>query len=318
MAYFPHMKVTDLIEAHASRVSPPATWQDSDDLLPPKFVRDTETGVVMHHCLRDLCIQLRKAFRGIKFYVGRDCRGQWHNNTHIVNELWACFDGDLYAPFRIGYKVYGREDENTFSIKARTVKNERYSTNSEGYCMVRTTDLSKAVRNAKKYMRPYSSLEVAGMSADAYVSHARSQVREAYHAYNDVKHRMFKDMSKLVAELRALLNNGHEFQDPTFGADAAEFVVAYDAKDVVDTVQVNAHFVTVSTLCGEQKFEVLTVPYVDRQVPNIRSSEKHEYDASTLPEDIAHKLAALSIVTDGTYVQGLGLRISETTYWVDA
>jgi len=35
-----------------------------------------------------------------------------------------------------------------------------------------------------------------------------------------------------------------------------------------------------------------------------------------LPDDLAHKLASLSMLNDEAYVEGLGMRVSASTYWV--
>ena len=78
--------------------------------------------------------------------------------------------------------------------------------------------------------------------------------------------------------------------------------------------QVNMNFVRVYQRLGDQSFDVVPVDEVNNWGCEVRQ-EVTRY-TEDLPEDIAGRIAALSLMADKSYVEGVGYRVNESMFYV--
>ena len=79
------------------------------------------------------------------------------------NRFAAVMDGQ---PFVLGYVMYGdfsvnKDKGNKYTIRSTRINNEKYSPSRDQHNMVMPGDIKGAVKQAKKYIRPHSTLELA-------------------------------------------------------------------------------------------------------------------------------------------------------------
>ena len=164
-----------------------------------------------------------------------------------VRGLGFCYrnSNSLYVyrqdcPYVLGWIGYGSfRDSNLdqeWAVHARTVVNGKYSKHGDNYHIKLTGKLDVALRNAKKYIRPYSPAELAAVTLD----NARHQVDEGVSKLYNEGRNLHSDLmtgstyysgtatSRLFIELRHLLTTNHTFVDPAFGTELQKFLEALD------------------------------------------------------------------------------------------
>ena len=74
---------------------------------------------------------------------------------------WVYFEDDHIALGLVGYGDFRTKGDGTmlYTVKAPSIRNGKYSDYSSQYNMVMSADRSKAVKNARKYLRRISPVE---------------------------------------------------------------------------------------------------------------------------------------------------------------
>lgn len=319
---FKHMPINKLLRDHQRHVEylqgNIETTDDEQRRLRERTLREIE-GVPIHRGLANLCDEVSKLSRGVRFAVERNGKVQWVSGLQVISEIWAYFPGDTYAFMRLGYADYSIRDggSNKFAVYSRNIKNDKFGDEREQYFMAMSDTLERAVKNVKKYMRRYATNEVAAMSLDTFQSKlgnaawaASSQYSEAYAAVT--KHGSFHN------ELRSLVMSGYQFNDPAFGATVKEMLTKLDEQMAKNYEQHHGYYVQVREYMGEQVFDVIAVLDVKKatgaKVGSHRTYKPEELD--TVDENLSARLAALSMLDDGAFVEGLGHKVNPTSYWV--
>jgi hypothetical protein len=263
------------------------------------------------------CEALRKELRGIKFGYSRSgAKTVWKGSNVVLQTLWAYYPGDEYALGLVGYAdfaVSGTGDDK-FAVYARGIKNEKFGEDHDQYYMAMSVDVTKAVKNAKKYLRRYGTPEVAMMSLSDFQHKLSSAMWTASSEHRSAKESFVNNLS-FEMELEAIINSGYQFNNPVLGDVARDLIAKY--KESVER-QNQAHhgwYVLVRDFAGGQMFDVAEV--LDMKRATVRNlGEIKAYTPEELPEDIGHKIAALSMLEGEAFVEGLGMRVSPTSYWV--
>ena len=124
---------------------------------------------------------------------------------------------------------------------------------------------------------------------------------------------MTGERGTLLNELRHLLNTGHEFVDARYSAQLHTMFESMKEFAACNG-QVNMNFVRVYQRLGDQSFDVVPVDEVNNWGCEVRQ-EVTRY-TEDLPEDIAGRIAALSLMADKSYVEGVGYRVNESMFYV--
>ena len=319
---FKHMTVAKLQRDHQRQLEymqgQIETTDDEQRRLRERTLREIE-GVPIHRGLANLCDEVSKLARGVRFAVERNGKSQWVSGLQVISEIWAYYPGDTYAFMRLGYADYSIRDggSNKFAVYSRNIKNDKFNEDREQYNMAMAETLPRAVMNVKKFMRRYAVHEVAVMSLDTFQSKlgnaawsASSQYSEAYAAVT--KHGSFHN------ELRSLVMSGYQFNDPAFGAAVKDMLTKLDEQMAKNYEQYHGYYVQVREYMGEQVFDVIAVLDVKKatgaKVGSHRTYKAEELD--TVDENLSARLAALSMLDDGAFVEGLGHKVNPTSYWV--
>lgn len=290
-------------------------------------------GVMIKRELADYMAEVEKAFRGVKFYTSRELGGGWgsmENDTErwsvwIPNRVYVAYPNDEYCMGTIGFGEFqSSTSNNVYMVGARTIKNEKYAYHNDNYHYALTADIKRSVKNAKTYLRPYTSKDFLSMSAKSAATKFYDPVAQkrnaAYIAKNDI------DEMRLYAELQRLQRSGFVFGDPKLQEHIAKWVDADDIATKEESRKTPACYVHIRTGHANAAPEEQVIDYLE--VPDMREVYvRHRgIDESVTPTtmkitdlhpDLLGRLSVLSLLKDGESVDGVGMRVNESVYWVD-
>lgn len=260
--------------------------------------------------LADFCYDLRRNLRGCMTTI-RDRRS-----------VWVYMPDDVFAMGWVGYGEFrdrAKTDVDAFVVCSNHIANEKYSSHSTQYHMKMTVNRDVAMRNAKKFLRRPTPVEVAEYFKKSMKGGASSVEGEARHAFNEVKRDLFDTnyrtvLPPIAAELKILLDSGYEFVDKTIGDNIRKLFEK--AEEFQDKAQkINAYCVVLQERLGRTIFEVVTVDDVANYTCTIHE-DVQRYHEEQVPEDIAGKLAVLSMCEVDQYVPDVGVRANEKVFYV--
>lgn len=319
---FSHIPVAKVVKDHQRQMEFFANNIETTDNMREArraaVMRDVD-GVPVSRALSMLCEEVRRMARGVKFAVERNGKSQWRDGEQVISEIWAYFPEDQYAFMRLGFADYSVQSGTTskFAVYSRNIKNEKFKEDREQHHMAMADTLERAVKNAKKFMRRYGVHEVAQMSLNNFQAKLGSAAWTASSEYNDA-YRAVVGHGSFHNEMRSLVNSGYQFNDIAFGAAVKDMLTKLDEQMAKQYEQHHGYYVQVREYMGEQVFDVITVLDVKKatasKVGAHRTYKAEELD--TVDENLSARLAALSMLDNDAFVEGLGHKVSPTSYWV--
>ena len=295
-----------------TRVANSVETVNADD--PPVHKVD---GIPVIREVEQFCAEIRKVNRHVKFGVANRMKYNFHGTVNRMQELYAYMDGHAYAMMKIGYGDYSTKGngDSKFMVYARMIKNEKFRDDSDQYHMATAEGIDRAMKNVKKYMRPYSPIECAGMSFESVRSKFSSVVQgvssELYNAKNDIL-----GSSHLRMELFHMLDVGYEFLTEEFREKIVMWRTKYQEEQEARGRALHAYYVNVRIHREEMVCDVIEVLDANKRSRLDAHMPVTTYKMEELPEGVAGNLAALSMVEDNHYVDGVGLRVDSATFWV--
>ena len=267
--------------------------------------------------LMQFCAEIRKVNRHVKFGVSRKVKHSWGNGSNKMQELYAYMDGHAYAMMKVGYADYSTKGngESKYMVYARMIKNEKFRDDSDQYHMATAEGIDRAIKNVKKYMRPYSPVECATMSFEAVRSKFSLILSSASTEVVSARHKVFES-AHLRNELFHMLDIGYEFLAEDFKNIIVDWREAYREDQVTRGRALHAYYVNVRIHREEMVCDVIEVLDANKRSRLDAHMPVVTYKMEDLPEGVAGNLAALSMVDDGHYVDGVGMRVDSATFWV--
>ena len=277
--------------------------------------------------LASLCEEIRAVNPRIKFGINNNCAfmrvrigADTMFTTHVtaMHEVWAYLPEQPYALMRLGYKDYTTTATSSgdmhYGVYSRLIQNRKYNARHEQHCMLMSNDLARAVKNAKSVMRPYAPQEVVQVQLHKFINGVQDETSgvntEVMVALTNVRQH-----AGLIRELVHLCQNNYQFLSNEL-SDLIETYIRAKLQQEEHLSKVrHAWFVTVLTRQDKQHFDVIEMFDVHKMRPTMHDPKT--YTAETLPEEIAGKMAVLSMIDVGTRVSDVGMRATETTFYVE-
>lgn len=318
---FDHKLVSKLLAAHEHGVqfytNNIRTTDPEREAARARYLREVE-GLPVARQLADLCDEVRKVARGVRFAIDRNPKAQWQNGLQVTSEIWAYFPGDEYATMRLGYADYSVSTGDTrYAIYSRNIRNQKFNEGREQYYMVMSDKLPRIVAAVKSNLRRYTVQEVASMRIEDFGMKVRSPAWTASSECADAKRNVI-DSDSFFPELRAMVERGYEFNDPAFGTAVRAYVAKMEEAVAKNNEQHHGYYVQVRDHMGEQVFDVIVI--LDVKKATSKHVQPHKTlsadELATLDEELPSRLATLSMLDKGAFVEGLGLKASDTAYWV--
>tara|TARA_R110002124_G_scaffold123353_1_gene282155 strand:- start:184 stop:915 length:732 start_codon:yes stop_codon:yes gene_type:complete len=225
----------------------------------------------------------------------------------------------------IGYGDYqtSKSGDPKYVVYARDVANMKYSDYTDQYYMRMAVNIDTAVKHAKRFMRKYTTDEIATVFAGDIKRAVRQVKGEADDAYETaradvgIKNSSYSSDAdkRLMSELFNMIHAGHKFVDAeldtnirTLMAKKKESDRFGDADIPVDFLRTYEHYdgMRVDTTRLKDIMSYKTEPMYDH---------KHTYLAQDLPEELAGKVAVMSMCENGHFVEGVGYKVNDAMFY---
>ena len=261
------------------------------------------------------------AFKGVQI---NDENGVYQTTKQIrlCDEFFVYMDEFPFDIGRINYSDNGvKSGDLTYGVYSRKIENDKYAHHRDQHNMIMTSDVTKAVKNARKHLVPYTTRELA----QAFYEPLHNKISQVF---DKVKGSMYDGAREIVNNRMAILQEvaflkkqGVEFTTPEFRdlAGKVEQLIADYAEQ--DKRSVSAFFVRFKQV-GDETYadlqEVLNVREVRWDVKmNTTGTQALTYHVNELPQDIAGQIAVLNILENDGYVSNVGMKIDDATFWVE-
>lgn len=192
-----------------------------------------------------------------------------------------------------------------YKVYSRLIQNDRYSTYNDDYHTKSTTDVRKLAKILKECVKPFTAMEITSRTAEF--------AREAFGKW--------KDDPKLEY-VNALRNMYADDYMEIFNKLLAQGIAPVTPKH--EAIYQNA--IPAYNECQERKnkfserIHVFINPDSTVQITKMMAEkETHLYDSfDSVPENIRQQVAMLQISEEKQYVGNVGVKMSNTEFWVDA
>ena len=271
--------------------------------------------------LQEFMAEIRKSFRGVLFTP--DAGDKRRVYVHMPND-----------PYVMGYIGYGdfqttaKAMQSSYVVSSRHIMNYKYADYNDQHYMAMSINLSTAVRNAKKYLRPLTTKD---MALDEWTEADMRRKSKNTKSAMDVKRN--NTLSDLLAKnnrekkieynpmleyMRTLVKVGHEFTDKELESDLLSYFKLEEDANAVSSDGVDVDYVRVYEKYGKQVFDV--VPLIRDKARYGRSDLGNltTYDKDKVPEDVMGKVSVLSMVENKHWVDDVGYRVDATMFYVTA
>lgn len=201
----------------------------------------------------------------------------------------------------VGYLEGCRGDDNfpKYTVISERICNEKYSDYNKLYHTKTTKKLTLAIKNALQFVKPFD-LDYMAKKESSSASHALDTLKEK--ANDTLYYKFDADRKELFKEVSNMVSAGYTPRTPKF----AEMIDIFKAE-------------------GEMMKELLA--YKPRKCFVWAKVDRLEYryddeevvvalNIGEVPEDIRNKVAVLQIADKNSPIKDVGVRISESTYWL--
>lgn len=282
-------------------------------------------GIPVNVKLQEFGLALRNKFPAVKFhatgnggnktgYVASSSGGQ----LHVFTDVYVYVDSCPYTLGRIGHgKKYGVQqlDEPVFMVDSRKIQNNKYAEWREESFRVFSKDLSKAVKQARANLLPYTIPEIADISFSQFKNDINN---DGYRATNNLKDKLKPIMydERIAEEMAHMFAAGLTFHSQEMKAMMADVAQLYNTMINKRSDKRPATFVAMRTVGDAQWFDIIEVPTAKNGgIPH--NTPVQSYLFGNLPADIQESLAVLTTCNHGQFIPDVGRRVSDTTFWVE-
>jgi len=278
--------------------------------------------------LRDLAMGIREAMPEVKFRYTTSMRETNHKTdedgiitahrvVHVAKELHVYLENCPFALGHISYKdnKLGCGTNMVYCVYSRKIANDKYREWREQYYTAASKDLTKAIRNARKYLTPYTIEELAGLT---YRNLYQGVSDSASRIHRKVEESIEKiDQKVLLEEILHLKKIGVEFTTVKF-KEVAETIEELNRESVEEsTRKVTGIFVRLRKV-GEDTYADVLNTYDVRGNYRMAKQSSTTCKVEELPSSIYERLSVLSILTNQHYVAKVGYRVDASTYWIES
>ena len=267
--------------------------------------------------MQEFMQELRKAFRGVLFTpCPQDKRRTY---MHMPND-----------PYVMGYIGYGdfqttaKAMQSSYVVSSRHIMNYKYADYNDQYYMAMSINISTAVRNAKKYLRPLTTKDMAldehndmqrkSNDTESRASNAKNTAQSDLLARSNREKKI--EYNPMLEYMRTLVKVGHEFTDKELESNLLTYFKLEDEHKVLLDKGINVSYVRIYEKYGKQVFDVAPIISKDRYSHIV--GDITPYGKADVPEDIVGKVSMLSMVDNGHWVDDVGYRVDATMFYVTA
>ena len=251
--------------------------------------------------------ELRKKHKDLKIGANRDTR-HW---AGLLADVVVYREGEAYALGRIGHGDVGiGTTDYKYYILSRKLRKARGGWGRWQNYIKASNDMKNVLKLVKAAFVPYAPAEIANMSVDEFAKSIRTERRVADGMTTTAWRQVASALGdELRDELCAMVSAGYQFKNHKITESIANYIATKAAKAEVDAKRLDAYFMIV----GDAKTTVIEYEGLEKDT---KAKAYNEIKTEDIPFDLQLKIASLQVATPMNYVEDLGMRVGDTTFWV--
>ena len=274
-------------------------------------------GVPVSYNLMLYMEELAKAMPHVTFHP------RVNDSSEYINKFYAVMDNSPYALGSVGYGdiSISKSGSATPWVRSRKIANGKFASHRDQYTTVAPKDIKKAVKEARKYLVPYTNAEIIHYMYDKVRDEAVKHVDKSSQKAQDLCKRYARGWgvhSEFMEEMKHLKDSGFKFVTPFFHDAMRDIDEAY-----AEWMEVRK-YAPAMTFVRIEEGEYPRI-HVIKGTDNLREAFKFHtehavessYSVEDLPEDIAGKIAVLQILNDEQYAVRVGYKYSNNIFWIE-
>jgi hypothetical protein len=190
--------------------------------------------------------------------------------------------------------------EYVYGVRSPKIKNEKFNQSSDGYTTRKSTDMAKALKVAFAYLKPLSINDLREESRGhlgVALANLRAPAREKIlDKFSIEKSNIIKEVAHMIASGYAPLTQEFNSAMELLKSEGEELKRLQDYKPRLCFVWLRPDSMMYKYSDDDQPIE-LTNP-------------------NDIPEDLRNKIAVLQIASVKTPLVDVGVRLSDSTYWI--
>jgi hypothetical protein len=285
-------------------------------------------GIPVSRELHDFVEGFNKIHKGVKYHLAESKKLHFENEDRLVplaKSLYVYRDNVPFIYGAVGYGDYSltKSDTKSYMVFSRKISNDKYNKHNAQHRMSLTVNLHTALKNASKGIAPYTSAEIAKYYFKFPQDKVRDVVYQAKLSLGNIVEPICasREMSTFVDEMMYLIDSGVEFKNQTF------MDMAKNLKDKANTLKELQNRKVGLTFVSFKHGANVSVEMLD--VENVNNLPIYESNflnyasnvttcsMENLPESISSRVAVLNILSDKQYVERVGMKIDDNTFWVE-
>ena len=264
-------------------------------------------GLWLYQPCADIVNELRKKHKDLKIGVNRDTR-HWGG---LLADVVVYREGESYALGRIGYGDVGiSTTEFKYYILSRKLRKGRGGWGRWQNYIKASVEMKNVLKLVNSAFVSYAPAEVANMSIDEFTHSIRRDRNAANNLANNAWRAVASELgNELRDELCMMVNEGYQFRNHKITERIAAYIEAEANRKEVCSKRLDAYFMIV----GSDKTTVIEYEGMENDT---KAKTYNEIKTEDIPFDLQLKLASLQVATPMNYVEDLGMRVSDMTFWV--
>ena len=282
-------------------------------------------GIPVRREVYELGNELRRSYHGFRFHATRGDNSIMQvvkdgddTPKKFYTDVTVYIEGSDYVVGVIGHgRKYGIKevDKSVYMINSRKIQNEKFAEHRDQYFMSFVNDHKKAVRLALSKLVPYSPKEMANISIYDFKQHIEGVRADVQRGVSSLVSPL-SDRNILMREMRNLIAQNTMFVTEEFQRAAAGFIKAEEEWNEVRNKPVHGYYVYVRMVGDEQWVDIVEATDAQKY-RSVDHCPVTSTPVSDVPEDIQGKVAVLSMADIGQYMQGVGVRTTEKSFWLE-
>jgi hypothetical protein len=234
---------------------------------------------------------------------------------HTIKFMDSRFPNDNFAHKKdgliqqVGFLYYagvdGRSEKPAYTIHSRLIQNDRYASYNDDYHTRTTTDLNKMLKYLKEYIKPFTALEIADRTKNISQSKLSSWIdKPDYDCSVGFRNVGSAEIIKIFVKLKEL---GIPEANESHARINREVVPAY----LEGLERRNLSLARTHVFVNPDHTVQLT--HAEEKPPRLDVYDSME----SVPHEIQQQVAMLQLCQTGQYLGNVGIKMSDSEYWVD-
>ena len=238
---------------------------------------------------------------------------------------WVYREDDNFTLGYIGHMdfTYSGADNTKYNVVSKNIVNNKYGSGQAQHHMSSALRMDKAVKNAQRYLRPWSPVEHIDISFSGFRRDWNDVQYQADNDYSNKLNLLTRDISNrgdAFKELGFLLKSAYTFQYPSVRVMIEEIHEALAEKNERKARPKLHKFIYIREYFGEEQAAKFQVNADDYWFDLKRYQADHKQiqwiKSEDLTEDEKRKISSLSFGDNGFYVDGVGYKAASNCYYI--